>query len=97
MTALLQEAQSDNATLASDLGYAHRECTELASKLSLQIYYVQRVKLSANITFTAQHPPGCLTCLTANLNVCVCFHSKHTCEFLLICHGKVVWQVGRCS
>ncbi|KAL0050731.1 hypothetical protein WJX82_005996 [Trebouxia sp. C0006] len=41
-TALLQEAQSDNATLASDLGDAHRECTELDSKLSLQIYYVQR-------------------------------------------------------
>jgi len=48
--ARLQEANSNSATLASDLGCAHRERTELHSKLSLQIYYVQRVNLSANIT-----------------------------------------------
>ncbi|KAA6419935.1 MAG: hypothetical protein FRX49_10125 [Trebouxia sp. A1-2] len=42
VTAFLQEANSYNATLASDLEYAHRQHSELHSKLSLQIEYLQR-------------------------------------------------------
>ncbi|KAL0020171.1 hypothetical protein WJX79_000643 [Trebouxia sp. C0005] len=42
VTAFLQEANSNNATLASDLEYAHRQHSELQSKLSLQIEYLQR-------------------------------------------------------
>ena len=77
VVALLQEANSDSAALRFDLNSADRERSELRTELSLQIYYVQRVNLSANMTFTALHPPGCLTCLIANPHVHVCQHNHY--------------------
>jgi len=48
--AFLQEASSNSAILKLDLDSAHREHSELQSKLSLQIEYLQRVNLSVNLT-----------------------------------------------
>ena len=50
MIALLKEANFNSANLAWDLDHAHRERSELHSKLSLQIEYLQRVNLSGNMT-----------------------------------------------
>ncbi len=47
--AFLQEANSNNATLESELDSADRQHSELYSELTLKIEYLQRVNLSVTV------------------------------------------------
>ena len=97
MTAFLQEANSNNATLALELDSAPRQHSELYSELTLQTEYLQRVTLSVDLPYcpafpTVSHLSDCkfrCSCLSAQ--------STHTCILSLICHAFVVWQVDSCS
>lgn len=91
--AYLQEANSNNATLKLELDSAHREQSELYSKLTLDIEYLQRVNLSVNVTLLPCNPGLChlsdckLTCLClSNIHV----HYRSSAMVMMTGKGTVV-------
>ena len=94
MIAVLQEANSDDATLEWDVDFSDREHSEMHTKLTRSIECLQRVSLSVNVLCCPAFPRLSDLSHRKFTRLCLSAQSTHTCVLLLICHGNVVWATG---